>query len=209
MTAEARIVAPAPGTSGPPRRASSVPSVGRSIDWAAQEWDDLVPRLLLLAASRIARMAWRRRSDAPSLAEAEDFVHDAITKTMAGARVWKPEVCTLFQHLAGVIVSDVSHAATSSESRLTSRHDPDTEEPIDGAADQEQAALWRAEQRRLVDHLSGIDPMMGRMAELILAHDLHETTELCRALSVAPAAVANLRRRMKRAVRAYLMENQR
>ena len=52
------------------------------------------------------------------MAEAEDFVHDAITKTMSGVRVWNREACTLFQHLAGVIVSDISHSSASLESRV-------------------------------------------------------------------------------------------
>ena len=94
---------------------------GGDIDWAVQDWDDLVPRLLLLAVSRLYRMTWRgRRGEAPpGAAEAEDYVNDAISKTISGVRVWNPGNCTLFQHLAGVIVSDVSHAATSTENRTT------------------------------------------------------------------------------------------
>ncbi len=192
------------------------PMDGDHTDWAAQDWEDLVPRLLLLAISRLSRMTWRgRRSGTlPGAAQAEDFVHDSISKTMGGVRVWNPNACTLFQHLAGVIVSDISHAATSSENRSTmaapsnpgigTGWPPDA---ADSAPDPEHAAVWRSEQRRLLDHLAGLDPVLGRMAELMLVHDLRESDGLSRELGIAASDVANLRKRMKRAVRAYLVED--
>jgi len=188
---------------------------GPTIDWQAQNWDDLVPRLLLLAVSRLQRMTWRgqRRGPPPGAAEAEDFVNDAISKTIAGVRIWNPEACTLFQHLAGVIVSDVSHAAESMENRTTLReaagNDPGASlvaEVGDAAPDQEATAVWRSEQRRLLDHLARVDPALRTMAELMLVQDMQETADLSRAMAVPPAEVANRRKRLKRAVRAYLTE---
>jgi len=187
----------------------------QGIDWQAQDWDDLVPRLLLLAVSRLRRMTWRgdRRGPPPGASEAEDFVHDAISKTIAGVRIWSPEACTLFQHLTGVIVSDISHAAESAENRSTLRaatgDDPESGPALDvgdDAPDPESVATWRAEQRRLLDHLERTDPALRRMAELMLTEDMQETVDLSRALAIAPAEVANRRKRLKRAVRAYLME---
>lgn len=185
-----------------------------AVDWSAVDWDDLVPRLLLLAMSRLARMTWRgqRGSIAPGAAEAEDFVNDAIAKTMDGVRIWSKSTCTLFQHLAGIVVSDISHAATAAENRLTLADDGRTEPkggwPPDQAhdvPDQEQVALWRGEQRRLLDHLRAIDPVMGEMAALILIEDLDHTSELCKRLDRSPAEIANLRKRLKRATNAYLL----
>ena len=94
-----------------------------AVDWRAQNWEDLIPRLLLLAISRLRRMSWHgeRRGAPPGAAEAEDFVNDAVSKTIAGIRIWNPTACSLFQHLAGVIVSDISHAAQSAENRATLR----------------------------------------------------------------------------------------
>jgi hypothetical protein len=186
-----------------------------TIDWQAQDWDDLVPRLLLLAVSRLQRMTWRgqRRGPPPGAAEAEDFVNDAISKTIAGVRIWNPEACSLFQHLAGVIVSDISHAAESMENRSTLRevagNDPGTSliaDVGDEAPDQETTAVWRSEQRRLLEHLDRVDPGLRAMAELMLAQDMQETADLSRALAVPAAEVANRRKRLKRAVRAYLTE---
>ncbi len=187
-------------------------------DWTQQKWDELVPRLLLLATSRLGHMTWRGcpRGGSPGATEPADVVNEAIAKTIAGARPWHPETCSLFQHLAGVIVQEVSHAANSSENRLTLAHrgppDADGSWPPDIAdetPDQEQVALWRSEQRQMLNFLSGVDPMIGKMAGLILVRDLRETRELCVALGATPAEVANLRKRMKRAVCAYLKEYER
>src|SRR5262249_15909686 len=74
------------------------------IDWQSQPWDDLVPRLLSLATSRLLRMTWRgqRRGHPPGAAEAADFVNDAIFKTIKGIRQWNPRASSLLEHLAGV-----------------------------------------------------------------------------------------------------------
>jgi hypothetical protein len=185
------------------------------IDWQAQDWDDLVPRLLLLAVSRLRRMTWRgdRRGPPPGASEAEDFVNEAISKTIAGVRIWTPEACTLFQHLAGVIVSDISHAAESAENRSTLRTASGGESGAvvldigDETPDQEAVAVWRSEQRRLLEHLECADPALKEMAALMLTQDMQETADLSRALAIAPAEVANRRKRLKRAVRAYLIEH--
>jgi hypothetical protein len=186
-----------------------------TIDWQAQDWDDLVPRLLLLAVSRLQRMTWRgqRRGPPPGAAEAEDFVNDAISKTIAGVRIWNPQACTLFQHLAGVVVSDISHAAGSMENRSTLREAAGSGAGMslvadvgDGAPDQESVAVWRSEQRRLLAHLDRVDPGLRAMAELMLTQDMQETADLSRAMDVPAAEVANRRKRLKRAVRAYLTE---
>jgi hypothetical protein len=189
----------------------------RSRDWTAVDWDDLVPRLLLLAMSRLSRMSWRgqRGGIAPGAAEAEDFVNEAIAKTMDGARVWNEAACSLFQHLAGVVVSDISHAATAVENRLTLADDGRSDARIGGwppdradeGPSQEDVALWRSEQRRLLDYLASIDPAMGEMAELILVRDIDQTVELCLHLLQSPATIANLRKRMKRATQRYLQQD--
>ena len=187
---------------------------GRKTDWAAQDWDDLVPRLLLLAVSRLYRMTWRgRHGEAPpGAAEAEDYVNDAISKTISGVRVWNPGNCTLFQHLAGVVVSDISHAAESMENRTTVAppHNPGDDrwppDPADDAPDPERAAEWRSERNRLVGWLEASDPELARMAELMLTRDMQDTESLSRELGVPGSEIANRRKRLKRAVRAYMAE---
>lgn len=176
--------------------------------WMAQNWAELVPRLYIVAIWRL-----RRTSGATwGAADAEDIVNDAIAKTIGGVRTWAPEKCTLFQHLVGVIVSDISHFASSSESQLRV-HKPsngNAEWPPDVADEtpnQEQVEQWRSEQRGLIDHLRRIDPKLATMAELLLLDDETGTEVLGRELDLAPSAVANLRKRMRRAARAYHAEN--
>lgn len=182
--------------------------------WATVDWDDLVPRLLLLAMSRLSRMTWRGRWNAspPGAAEAEDFVNDAIAKTIAGVRVWPEDKCTLFQHLAGVVVSDISHAAEAAENKLTRARDVRADHPedwppdrADDRPDQEQQVLWRSEQRRLLGYLDEVDPKLAQMAELILIEDVDGSAELADRLDCTTNEVANLRKRMKRALRVYLL----
>jgi hypothetical protein len=187
---------------------------GPKTDWAAQDWDDLVPRLLLLAVSRLYRMTWRgRHGEAPpGAAEAEDYVNDAISKTISGVRVWNPGNCTLFQHLAGVVVSDISHAAESMENRTTVAppKDPPGEgwppDPADESPDPEREMEWRSERNRLVGWLGASDPDLAAMAELMLIRDLQDTESLSRELGVPGTEIANRRKRLKRAVRAYMAE---
>lgn len=177
------------------------------VDWAAQDWDDLVPRLLLLAARRLARMTWRgaRLGAVPAALQPEDVVNDAIAKTIAGVRVWNRD-CTLFQHLAGAVISDISHAATAIENRLGVDGGNETHpEPAADGPDQAQIALWRDEQRRLLAHLDGIDPRLAQLARLMLDQDLRETAPLAAALGVPAAEIGNLRKRLKRATRAWLL----
>lgn len=140
-------------------------------------------------------------------------MHDAISKTISGVRIWNPEHCTLFQHLAGVVVSDIGHMARSAESRSTlappaeladGRWPPNT---AAASSDQAQAMEWRSEQCRLLAHLEAADPGLARMAELMLIHDLQKTSVLSERLGVAAGEIANLRKRLKRAVRAHLAEH--
>lgn len=214
-------------TSGARRRQAGArdPSAAEALDaspsgamdaatWAAADWEDVVPRLLLLAMSRLSRMTWRGRRDAvpPGAASAEDFVNDAIAKTLAGVRAWPKDKCTLFQHLAGVVVSDISHAAEAAENRLTLADDGRTDrtagwppDRADDRLDQEQRMLWRSEQRRLLGHLDEVDPRLAQLAELILIEDIDRSAELAERLDCSINEIANLRRRLKRALRIFLM----
>jgi DNA-directed RNA polymerase specialized sigma24 family protein len=211
--AETSVEAPADAANDAPIGRKAPPAIDPEL-WADVDWQDLVPRLLLLALSRLSRMTWRGQRDAvpPGAAEAQDFVNDAIAKTLSGVRVWSKDKCTLFQHLAGVIVSDISHAAEASENKLTlaadSRKDRSDDWPpdkADEAPDQEQRMLWRSEQRRLLGHLDEVDPKLARMAELILLQDVDGSAELAEHLGCTTGEIANLRKRMKRALHVYML----
>src|ERR1700680_2402805 len=94
------------------------------VDWATIDWEDLNARLLLVAAKKLKRLFWRgMRSGAPPGGKtAEDFVQDAIAKTLEGRRVWNGD-CSLFEHLVGIISGDINHWVMSAENRRTVRAD--------------------------------------------------------------------------------------
>lgn len=210
VDAAAEVEAPVPAPVPEVEEADAV----EERNWAKADWEDIVPRLLLLAMSRLSRMTWRGRRDAvpPGAAEAQDFVNDAIAKTLAGVRVWQEEKCSLFQHLAGVVVSDISHAAEGAENKLTLASDGQAErgegwppDVVDDRPDQEERTLWRSEQRRLLGHLDEVDPKLARMAELILIEDIDSSVELARRFDCSTKEIANLRKRLKRALHIFLL----
>ena len=74
------------------------------IHWEELIEEELINRLILYTIRRLKNMKWRHNR------EAEDFIHDAIVKTMDGIRKWNPNV-SLVRHLMMVIKSDTNHAA--------------------------------------------------------------------------------------------------
>lgn len=165
-----------------------------TINWAAQDWEDLIPRLLLLAVVRLSRPALQSGGQgAPVRAsEAQGYVDEAISKTLAGACDWDPNSHTLFEYLARVVVSDIGQAAGSPGGGLSANGAQEVDEP------------WRLERRSLLDHLYDKDEHLGEMASLMLLENCLETTELANALEVVPVELSNMRRRMKREVRDYI-----
>lgn len=165
-----------------------------SINLAEQDWNDLIPRLLLLAVVRLSRPALQDgRQGAPVPAsEAQGYVDDAVSKTLAGGGDWDPSAQTLFEYIAQIVIRDIGEAAGSSGGGARS-----------GAAE-EVAEPWRAERRSLLDHLYDKDERLGEMASLMLLENCLDTTELADALEVVPVEISNMRRRMKREVRDYI-----
>jgi hypothetical protein len=89
-------------------------------DWTQIDWNDLYPRLLLVAEGKLNRLAWRgsRFGPIPGGQTSHDFVQAAIEKTKGGFRVSNPEI-SIFQHLVGVILSDINHLANSTENQIS------------------------------------------------------------------------------------------
>jgi hypothetical protein len=112
------------------------------VDWNEVDWDDLYPRVIVVAANKLRRLSWRgkRFGPVPGGKTAEDFVHDAIAKTLGGQREWKGEQhCSLFKHLVGIISSEISHLVTSPENRRTLQADENVIQIADHRQSQEMA----------------------------------------------------------------------
>ncbi len=168
-----------------------VPMDSDSVDWTAQDWDDLVPRLTLLAVLRMARAAMDdgQHGVALAIADAEDIVSRAIAETMSGQHPWDQDGDTLYAHLARAVGSGVLAKA----GLMTASHDGD-----------DPGGEWRSDRRQLLDHLYDKSDKFGEMASLMLLENVHQTAELATALEVVPVEIGNLRRRMKREVRDYI-----
>lgn len=186
----------------------NVPDQDPSIDWSAQDWEDFIPRLLRLAARRLSLLAWQNVEidDRSGSYQPEDFVNDAVEKTISGVRKWRPSRCTLFEHLAGVVASSISHAAEAHGRHFTLVVENTFLRPESeiSTPSQELISLWRSEQRQIIKHLRDTDPFLGKMAELILTRDIQESSELSRELGISRDSVANLRKRLRRACDSYL-----
>jgi hypothetical protein len=59
-------------------------------DWTQIDWNDLYPRLLLVADGKLNRLIWRgtRFGLIPGGQTSHDFVQAAIEKTKRGIRAW-------------------------------------------------------------------------------------------------------------------------
>ena len=155
------------------------------VDWTAQDWDDLIPRLTLLAALRLARAA-DSQGVAFALADALEIVERAVATTLSGREPWDSGGESLYQHLA----LQVANIVTARAGR--------------GAAAEEPDDAWRTERRAVLDHLYDASEKMGELASLMLVEDVHDTAELAAALEVVPVEVGNLRQRMKGELHEYI-----
>lgn len=162
-----------------------------SVDWTSQDWDDLIPRLILLAVLRLSRAAVDdgREGVALAIADAEDIVDRAVAETMSGQHPWDRTSDTLYEHLARAVGSGVIATA----GLMTGSGDGD-----------EPSGEWRSDRRQLLDHLYDKDEKHGELASLILLENVHQPAELATALEVVPVEIGNMRRRMKREVRDYI-----
>jgi hypothetical protein len=117
-------------------------------DWTQIDWNDLYPRLLLVADSKLNRLIWRgtRFGPIPGGQTSHDFVQAAIEKTKGGIRAWNPEV-SIFQHLAGAILSDINHLANSVENQITQCSDEKVIPIEDHRATPETSAIRRSQKR--------------------------------------------------------------
>jgi hypothetical protein len=175
------------------------------IDWSTIDWADLYPRLLLIAAGKLNRLRWRGRrfGAVPGGKTAADIVHDAIVKTMSGQRAWKAPN-SLFDHLTGVIFSEISHLVQSRENRTTVGVDDDITEQFSHREDPETIAIRNAQEHGFLAYLASKKPVLRRLAELILYDANAGTPDLMAKLDLSWREVESLKKALRRATEAYL-----
>lgn len=94
-------------------------------DWAA-----IAVELTAHAAFRADNLAWRTGNsrDLAKGLNPEDVASEAIRKVIAGIRQWEPDRGGLLPFLKGVVDSEISHLADSSDNQLQARVPADDEE---------------------------------------------------------------------------------
>jgi hypothetical protein len=180
------------------------------LDWTQIDWNDLYPRLLLVAEGRLNRLIWRGKSFGPIPGgyTSHDFVQAAIEKTKGGIRVWNTEI-SLFQHLAGVILSDINHLANSIENQNTRFDDQNIIQIEDRRATPEAAAIRKSQEETFLAFLHAKNPNLKTLAFSIL-HDPVRlgSLELATKLNLSICQLDSLKRALRRATEEFLRNEQ-
>jgi hypothetical protein len=175
-------------------------------DWTQIDWNDLYPRLLLVAEGKLNRLIWRgtRFGPIPGGQTSQDFVQAAIEKTKEGIRAWNPEV-SIFQHLAGVILSDINHLANSVENQITQCSDEKVIPIEDHRATPETSAIRRSQEETFLAFLHAKNPALRTLAFSIL-HDpaRRGSLELATKLNLSICQLDSLKRALRRATEEFL-----
>jgi hypothetical protein len=176
------------------------------LDWTQIDWNDLYPRLLLVAEGKLNRLIWRGKwfGPIPGGQTSYDFVQAAIEKTKAGIRVWNREI-SIFQHLAGIILSDINHLANSTENQITRYDDEKVIQIEDHRATPEASAIRKLEEERFLAFLHTKNPRLRTLAFSML-HDPVRlgSLELATKLNLSICQVDSLKRALRRATEEFL-----
>jgi hypothetical protein len=175
-------------------------------DWTQIDWNDLYPRLLLVAEGKLNRLTWRgaRFGTVPGAQTSHDFVQAAIEKSKGGIRAWNPEI-SIFQHLAGVILSDINHLANSMENQIP-HYDDEKVIPIeDHRATPEASAIRSSQEEAFLAFLHAKNPKLRILAFSIL-HDPVRlgSFELATKLNLSICQLDSLKRALRRASEEFL-----
>ncbi len=177
------------------------------VDWTQFDWDDLVSRLLFYAHRRMRSLGWRGESPGrlPPDLSPEDAVQAAIVKTLTGQRKWSPEEgVKLFEHLVGVIRSDLGHLAQSWENRALRREsDANLKTIPERASSPEERTIQRSELYSVLEYLEKQNPQLAEIVRLMIKEEIFAPAKLSERLGCSLKNVYLLKRQLKRSLAAY------
>jgi hypothetical protein len=182
-----------------------------NFDWASIDWADRYPRLLIFAAGKLKRLRWRGEpfGAIPGAATPKDVVHDAIVKTISGVRQWNRTTTSLFDHLVGVISSNVSHLVQTAENRRTLRADEKILVIEDIREDPETTDIRRLQEQKFLSYLENKRPVLRQLAESILNDPAANTTlELAIKFNLSIRQTESLKTSLRRATKEFLEKEQ-
>jgi hypothetical protein len=184
---------------------NDIGSAQDSTVWTEIDWDDVYPRLLVVARGKLQRLTWRGRigGAVPGAPTEQDLAQMAVLKTIDGRRRWKREV-SLFQHLADVISSDINHLATSKENQTTLEVDDTVVQIEDYRMTPEAEVIRKTQEESFLVFLEARNPSLRQLAELILHESLRSTSEFSVKLNLSISQVESLKTALRRATKEYL-----
>jgi len=180
-----------------------------SVDLSNADWNDMVPRLTYFAAVKIRQLTWlgERHGTPCKGMEPGDFVNEAVKKTLAGTRNWNRDV-TLYNHLAGVISSDISNLANCSENTTARRYSSLTEDIHDSFESGDPATLFRNKQEfeNVLAFVELHGPNLKDLFLLIVMWGRRSPEELSLQLNKSVEEINNLKKQLRRVLDRYLRE---
>ena len=148
----------------------------------AAEWDDIYPRAIKFALSKLSFRTGSPREGVPKEEEAHDIVNEAIKKIINGStseeregmkkglRKWDPSRGALVDYLFSVINSDISHLYKSEDYVTTSRIPITVENREDESIEVEELLKRACSSEK---HAGGINPDPPLSPE-----DIHSANEV-------------------------------
>ena len=177
-------------------------------DWTQIDWKDLYPRLLLVARGKLQRLTWRGKrwgGRIPGTPTEHDFVQDAIKKTIDGTRTWNRQI-SLFQHLGGVIFSDINHLATSEENKTTALADDTIVQMEDYRSNPDMMVVRKLQEEHFLNYLEAKRPQLRQLAHLILHEPVRASADFMVKLNLSLQEVESLKKALRRATKEYLAQ---
>jgi hypothetical protein len=165
------------------------------------DWNDIYPRLVLVAEGKLRRLRWGRGS-IPGGLQSGDFVQQAIQKALSGQRKWD-NTKTLPANLWQIISSDISHEVESYENRNVFSIDDTVNEIEDSSENPENHIEYMLQLDRLLRYLGSRDPQAMLVANFMITSDITASKELAILLELSASEIENTKKRLRRLCRAY------
>jgi hypothetical protein len=116
---------------------------------------------------------------------------------------------SLYDHLVGVISSNVSHLVQTAENRRTLRADEKILVIEDAQEDPETAAIRKLQEQKLLSYLENKKPVLRQLAESILNDPAASTTlELAVKFNLSIRETESLKTNLRRATKEFLEQQQ-
>lgn len=176
-----------------------------------QDWNSLLPQLLLFATKR-----WARYSSQDNLAgyDPADVVLDAIEKVFTGSRIWDPQKHPdFFEYLTSVIDSEIKNLRMSWHvRRILPTGAPNDEgylNPLNVSDETPSSSPLKSillKEKRLQEYTEAVDfiaylqrePLLQNIVRCILFQEITKPLEIVSYLGITPKQFSNSRKKLQR-----------